>query len=87
MWAWADFVGTIIILCVLWLIWWYHFREGREPRKIWTCVRWHGGGRLITPRPMTVSEAAQWIGQSVNAEVGHVDEPNAHIFYRPRNGA
>lgn len=80
---WIDFAGSCAILVIIGVIWWTQFRRDRN-RRIWRCVRWQGGGSLVSPRPMTQEEVTLWLARHANAEVGHVDTDHGFIFYRPR---
>lgn len=77
----SDFIVTLFILSILLMMWFWHFRN--KARRIWRCYRYHGGGVLQTPRPMTLQEATVWLGES-GCEVSHVDTEHSFIFYRPR---
>lgn len=82
----AWIVGGIITLCILVPILFGYFLleiRRRQQRRIWTCVRYMGGGRLITPREMTDEEAQKWL-TDMKVEVMHIDHEYSFIFYRPQ---
>lgn len=81
---WFDVFVTLAILATLAALYFYHIRQPK--RRVWRCFRFHGGGVLDTPRPMTLEQATRWLGIS-GMEVAHVDYEHGFIFYRPRGGS
>lgn len=81
---WLDFWTSLCICMLCGWTWYRHTKKRREKRVLWRFVRYFGGGSLTAPHPMTAREAARWIGQECNAEVGHIDYEYGFIFYRPR---
>lgn len=61
---------------------WRNDRARRNHKCLWRCYRDGGGGKLITPKPMTEDAAVAWVGRVANAEVFHVDFDSRMIFYR-----
>lgn len=88
MWAPTWWVFEIIggILVAGFLVGIYYWYWPRADRRIWKCVRYQGGGSVVTPRSMTIEEATRWLGRDNNGEVMHVDRDRGFIFYRPRGG-
>jgi hypothetical protein len=75
--------GLILVAIVMWFA--YRSYLSRPYRRLWMCVRFHGGGRVMTPKPMSVDEVTEWLGR-IHGEVSHVDQENGFVFYRPRGG-
>lgn len=80
MWGLIDCLGTLIILAILTSIWVFHFKR-QANRRIWTCIRYQGGGTFDTPRAMTLVEAHNWLAKSLY-EIAYVDHDHGFIFYR-----
>lgn len=84
-WALLDIVCSVIAGLVLLWVWYAHFKH-HSTRRVWKCYRFQGGGVLVSPKRMTLSEVTLWLGRSVGAEVASVDELYGFIFYRPKGG-
>ena len=56
----------------------------RPERHYWRVFRFHGGGVLMTPKPMTEQEAVDWTASAIKGEVAYVDRECGFIFYRPK---
>lgn len=84
-WQVIEIIGGLLVVLIGAAMWIWHW-PGREPKRIWRCFRYQGGGALVSPGEMTIKEATAWLGHDCNAEVAHVDYNNAFIFYRPRGG-
>lgn len=61
---------------------WENARRKRNHKCLWRCYKEGGGGKLITPKPMTQATAVAWLGRVLNVEVTHVDFEYRMIFYR-----
>jgi hypothetical protein len=83
-WWVIEILSGLAVLAVLSIMWRYH-HPGPD-RRIWRCVRYQGGGVLVSPRRMSLEEVTQWLAESANVEVAHVDENYGFVFYRPRGG-
>lgn len=84
LWWWIEMATGLSVLAILVGMWRY-LHPGQD-RHIWRCVRYQGGGVLVTPKAMTLAEATDWLGKCANVEVAHVDTNYGFIFYRPRGG-
>jgi len=80
-WFWADVIGSLCILLILFGVYWHHFRE-KPLRRYWSYFRYQGGGVLKPPKLMTELEAVEWIAKN-RAEVTYIDRDHGFIFYRP----
>lgn len=83
-WWWIIETATGLVIFAILVGMWIHLHP-RPERRVWKCVRFHGGGMLITPREMSMEEVGDWLGR-LNSEVSHVDHVYGFVFYRPRGG-
>jgi hypothetical protein len=46
----------------------------------WTAIAFHGGGTVVSPKPMNEAQALAWVATFGN--VAYVDRETGFIFYR-----
>lgn len=85
-WWWIiETVSGLVVLAILLGLWMFH-HPGPPERRIWKCIRFHGGGQLVSPRKMSIEEVTQWLAHENNCEIAHIDYECSFIFYKPRGG-
>lgn len=78
-------VFGILFVIVLYVVVRDRVRDASAPKRVWTCIRFFGGGKMDTPYPMTELVATVWLAK-MNGEVAYIDRENGYIFYKPRGG-
>lgn len=85
-WNTLELFGGLLIFGIGAVVWLFGWPGHRQEKRIWRCIRYQGGGSLVSPGEMTLVEVTRWLAQDCNAEVAHVDNEHGFIFYRPRGG-